>query len=103
VRDGRPEPHCNPRGRGPRQGRGDHNLRGDGLRRAEAHRHHPGYCRGNSLRRVARAKRYGTPAEVAAVAVFLASEEASYITGHVLNVDGGFGAAGVMFAPEEAE
>jgi NAD(P)-dependent dehydrogenase (short-subunit alcohol dehydrogenase family) len=49
------------------------------------------------------AKRYGTPAEVAAVAVFLASEEASYITGHVLNVDGGFGAAGVMFAPEEAE
>ena len=49
------------------------------------------------------AKRYGTPAEVAAAAVFLASEEASYITGHVLNVDGGFGGAGVIFEPEEAE
>jgi 3-oxoacyl-[acyl-carrier protein] reductase len=49
------------------------------------------------------AQRYGTPAEVAAAAVFLASDEASYITGHVLNVDGGFGAAGVIFEPEEAE
>lgn len=48
-------------------------------------------------------RRYGTPAEVAAAAVFLASDEASYITGHVLNVDGGFGAAGVIFELEEAE
>ncbi len=40
--------------------------------------------------------RYGTPAETAATAVFLASEAASYVTGHVLAVDGGFLAAGVM-------
>ncbi len=49
------------------------------------------------------AQRYGTPAEVAAAVGLLASDEASYITGHVLNVDGGFGAAGVIFEPEEAE
>jgi len=33
--------------------------------------------------------RVGTPGDVAHAAVFLASEEASYITGHVLNVNGG--------------
>jgi 3-oxoacyl-[acyl-carrier protein] reductase len=40
--------------------------------------------------------RYGTPAETAASAVFLCSREAAYITGHVLAVDGGFLAAGLM-------
>ncbi|MEL6575287.1 MAG: SDR family oxidoreductase [Pseudomonadota bacterium] len=35
------------------------------------------------------AGRYGTPAEFAAVAVFLASQQASYVTGSQIRVDGG--------------
>jgi len=35
------------------------------------------------------AKRFGTPAEVAAVAVMLASDEAAYMTGAELTIDGG--------------
>ena len=42
------------------------------------------------------ARRYGTPDEVAAAVVFLASEAAGYVCGHVLNIDGGFVAAGLM-------
>ncbi len=34
-------------------------------------------------------KRLGTPDDVAAAVRFLASDEAGYITGHVLNVNGG--------------
>jgi 3-oxoacyl-[acyl-carrier protein] reductase len=34
-------------------------------------------------------KRIGSPADVAAVVAFLASDEASFITGHVYTVDGG--------------
>lgn len=40
--------------------------------------------------------RYGSPTETAHAALFLASDLAQYITGHVLAVDGGFLAAGVL-------
>ena len=40
-------------------------------------------------------KRFGQPEEVAGAAVFLASEAASFVTGHLLAVDGGFLASGV--------
>ena len=46
-------------------------------------------------------RRYGTPEAIGAAAFFLASDDASYTTGHVLNVDGGFEAAGLMFPKEE--
>ena len=41
--------------------------------------------------------RYGTPEEIADAAVFLCSDEARYVHGHTLNVDGGFRTAGLMF------
>ncbi len=46
-------------------------------------------------------QRFGWPDEIAAPAVFLASPEASYITGAVLPVDGGM-TAGVTFRAFEA-
>jgi len=39
------------------------------------------------------AGRWGDPSEIAGAAVFLASPAASYVTGHLLYVDGGFSAA----------
>jgi 3-oxoacyl-[acyl-carrier protein] reductase len=35
-------------------------------------------------------RRYAEPEEIAPAFVFLASDEASYITGQVLGVDGGY-------------
>ena len=45
------------------------------------------------------ARRFGTPEEVAAIAVMLASDEASYITGSEINIDGGL-LAGSIATPE---
>lgn len=55
-------------------------------------RHH----RWRGRHRVLPIKRYATPEEVAAAALFLVSDEARYITGHTLAVDGGFSAAGLL-------
>ena len=40
-----------------------------------------------------------TPEEIADAAVFLCSDEARYIHGHTLNVDGGFREAGLQHGP----
>ena len=44
--------------------------------------------------------RYGERSEVAAAALFLASDETDFVVGHVLNVDGGFKSTGLRFDPE---
>jgi NAD(P)-dependent dehydrogenase (short-subunit alcohol dehydrogenase family) len=44
-------------------------------------------------------KRYARPSEIAAAALFLASPSASFVSGHILNVDGGFNAGGLMTCP----
>ncbi len=43
--------------------------------------------------------RFGEPEEVARAALFLASDDASYITGHTLAVDGGYLAGGLWSVP----
>lgn len=51
---------------------------------------------GDVIKKVIPMRRFGKPEDIARVAVFLASEESSYITGQVITVDGGLslGAAG---------
>ncbi len=40
--------------------------------------------------------RYAQPEEVAAAVCFLASDRAAFVNGHILNVDGGFMASGIL-------
>jgi NAD(P)-dependent dehydrogenase (short-subunit alcohol dehydrogenase family) len=40
-------------------------------------------------------RRYGTPQEIAGAAVYLASDQVSFVTGQIIAVDGGFLASGV--------
>jgi len=44
---------------------------------------------------------YGTVEAVANAALYLASDECSWVTGHILNVDGGYGGAGLAYDPAE--
>ena len=44
---------------------------------------------------------YGTVDAVASAALYLASDECAWVTGTVLNVDGGYGAAGLAYDPAE--
>ncbi|MFC7738332.1 SDR family NAD(P)-dependent oxidoreductase [Roseomonas sp. GCM10028921] len=46
-------------------------------------------------------KRYADATDIARGIAFLCSEDAGFVTGHVLNVDGGFAAAGVLYDPAE--
>lgn len=52
----------------------------------------------DSYNRAVPMRRYGTTDEIAAAVSFLTSADASYITGHVMPVDGGFMAAGMLEA-----
>ena len=45
--------------------------------------------------------KYGSAEAVANAALFLASDECEWTTGTILNVDGGYGAQGVSYDPEE--
>ncbi|WP_159993677.1 SDR family NAD(P)-dependent oxidoreductase [Roseomonas sp. 18066] len=46
-------------------------------------------------------QRYGTPEDIAAAVTFLCQEENGFVTGHILNVDGGFASSGVLYDPTE--
>lgn len=54
------------------------------------------------LRRMA-LQRYATPEDIAGAALFLCSPDAGFVTGHVLNVDGGFASSGVFYDPADED
>lgn len=54
---------------------------------------------GDVMMRGTPANRYGTPESIAAAAVYLASDDASFVHGTVLDVDGGRTAVAVIAAP----
>ncbi len=56
-----------------------------GLTKEEAKKHE------DSIAKTIPIKRFGTPEEVANIAMFLVSNEASYVTGSIYSVDGGMG------------
>ena len=47
------------------------------------------------------AGRYGNVEAVANAALYLASDECDWVTGDIVNVDGGYGAAGLSYDPDE--
>ena len=46
-------------------------------------------------------RQYASPEAVGSATLFLACDDSTFTTGHILNVDGGFEAAGLMFPAEE--
>jgi 3-oxoacyl-[acyl-carrier protein] reductase len=46
-------------------------------------------------------KRYGTPEDIAGAVAFLCGPDCGFVTGHILNVDGGFASSGVLYDPNE--
>jgi meso-butanediol dehydrogenase/(S,S)-butanediol dehydrogenase/diacetyl reductase len=45
--------------------------------------------------------RFGSPEEIAAGALYLASDDAAYVTGHLLSIDGGFAGYAIALPREE--
>jgi NAD(P)-dependent dehydrogenase (short-subunit alcohol dehydrogenase family) len=41
-------------------------------------------------------QRFGLPEEIARAVRFLASQDSTYVTGHTINVDGGWTVAGIV-------